>query len=137
MRFLRALISHRAVTALLLTCALMMRIVVPSGFMPSAEAVSGAPLHFTVQICDGASATTTTIALPNRAGTPHKTPAGHVAGTCPYAVLALAVLDSPAPQLGDTPPPALSPTPQPPASADHTPTAPTGLPPSHAPPASV
>jgi len=136
MQALRALISHRAVTALLLTCALMMRIVVPSGFMPSAEAVAGSNLHFAVQICDGAGAATTTIALAERGGAPHKIPAGHGASPCPYAVLALAMLGGVTPPL-DFAPPSTSSPPRPLARADSARAAPTGLPPSHAPPASA
>ena len=129
MRPLRALASHRAFAALLLACALVMRVVVPSGYMPGAGSAS----HFTIAICDGTSAASATLTLPERA---HNTPTGHAASSCPYAVLSLAMMGGAGQPFvaevlpaGSAPPRALT--------RVNRVSAPTGLPPSQAPPATA
>jgi len=138
---LRTLLArHHACASLLLACALMMRVLVPAGYMPMPEAsVRGAIAPITVAICDGTGAapSTVTLALPQHGSAPRKAPAGapHTTGACPYAVLALALLGAAPPPAASATPHAGAPLPPPLARSGHATGALTGLPPARGPPA--
>jgi len=81
--------------AVLMVLALLLRVLVPAGFMPAASADGAA--HFAITICDGAGGHT--IALP---GQPHAPADPRDVGAhtvCPFAAFALAAAAVAAPDL--------------------------------------
>lgn len=85
--YLRRLISsHRGLAALLIACALALRVLVPAGFMPTV-----ADGTLTVAICSGSGPMTMALAIP---GLKHEAPDMQAQSPCAFADLALPWLGS-------------------------------------------
>ena len=81
--------------AVLVVLALLLRVLVPAGFMPAASADGAA--HFAITICDGAGGHT--IALPGQPHAPADPRDVSAHAVCPFAAFALAVATVTAPDL--------------------------------------
>ena len=82
MRSIRAFVyAHRRLTVLLLAAALLLRIVVPAGFMPVLD-----QSRMVVGVCNGMGASKMVIEIP---GLEHKTPSNEAQKSCAFSDLSL------------------------------------------------
>lgn len=80
--FRRLLKSHFAIAAIIVTMALIVRIVVPAGFMPMMDGGS-----FTITLCDGIGPAVMDMAMPGMKH--HGDDAHRMQGRCAYSDLAV------------------------------------------------